>query len=142
MKRLSIIFILMTAVLLSVASCGSGDEPDGNWAPMKWTNVNNLMNFQGVYYFPEEAGSYIFLCRNYEQPWFNSIQEDGVMKAPDIENPRDFAGGWYTLKFEGNKLTITVESLPASVESRSFSVDVTAGDIFDHLYFCQQRNVY
>ena len=130
----------MIATLLGATSCG--DEPDGQWAKMKWTNVNNLMNDQGVYYLPEDGGSYTFLCRNYEQPWIASVTVDGVMQVISNENRKEFNGEWFTLRFEGNKLIISAESLPESVESRGFHLQVTAGNIFDTLLFSQQQNRY
>ena len=71
---------------------------------------------------------------------FSSVEVNGVYQAVDSENPLVFNGEWFTLKFEGNNLIITAEPLPESVQSRSFKLDVTAGDIFDHFVFSQQRN--
>ena len=39
MKHLSKILVLLFIAVLGVSSCG--DEPDGKWDKMKWTNVNN-----------------------------------------------------------------------------------------------------
>ena len=138
MKNLSKVFILLFIALLGFSSCG--DEPDGKWEKMKWTNVNNLMNVNGVYLFPAEGGSYTFLCRNYEHPWISSVTVNGVRQAVNSDTPMEFDGEWFSLKFEGNKLTITVQSLPESLESRGFDLAVTAGDIFDTLIFSQQKN--
>ena len=141
MKHLSKIFILVFIALLGLSSCGS-DEPEGKWDKMKWTNVNNLMNVNGVYLLPEEGGTYTFLCRNYEHPWFNSFLVDGVQQNPDNENRMEFHGEWCTLIFEGNKLTITAQPLPASLEVRNIDVRVTAGDIFDSLNFSQRKDIH
>lgn len=143
MKRLSIIFILLISLLMGVASCGGDEEPIGSWERMKWTNVNNLMNIQGVYYLPVEGGSYTFLCRNYSHPWINSVTVNGITLVPDIiENRIEFNGEWFTAKFEDNKLIITADALPQSVSSRNFTILVTAGDIGDSFEFAQQQNIY
>lgn len=139
MKNLSRIFILLFVALLGFSSCGT-DEPDGKWEKMKWTNVDNLMNVNGVYLLPEEGGTFTFLCRNYEQPWISSVAVNGVTYKVNSENNKVFNGEWFTLKFEGNKLTITLQSLPQSVESRGFDLVATAGDIFDTFIFNQKRN--
>ena len=131
MKQLSTLFILMIVAVLGVTSCG-GDEPEGKWDKMKWTNVNDLKNVQGVYILPEDGGTFTFLCRNYSNPWF--------AQAPG--NETELNGEWYTAKFEENKLIVTVEALPQAVESRDFTLAVTAGDIFDTLLFRQQRGTY
>lgn len=141
MKHLSRILILLFVVLLGVSSCGS-DEPDGKWDKMKWTNVDNLMNVNGNYYLPEAGGTYTFLCRNYEHPWIASVTVDGVTHSVSGDSQTEFNGEWCTLKFEGNKLIITAQPLPADVELRFMTVEVTAGDIFDHLVFAQGKNVY
>lgn len=139
MKHLSRILILLFIVLLGTTSCGS-DEPEGKWAKMKWTNVDNLMNVNGNYLLPEGGGTFTFLCRNYDYPWFNAVSVDGVEKQ--LANETTFYGEWCTMKFEGNKMIITVESLPASVDERSVQLAVTAGDIFDSFTFIQKRGAY
>ena len=137
--KLSRICILMILVILGMASCG--DEPDGKWEKMKWTNVDNLMNVNGVYYLPEGGGSCSFLCRNYDRPWISTIVVDGVEQQLENENRTEFHGEWFTVKFEGNNLIITANALPESVESRIFKLEVTAGDIFDTLVFGQKKNI-
>ena len=139
MKLFSKICILLTTILVVAASCG--DEPDGLWEKMKWTNVNNLMNINGVYYIPEEGGTFSFLCRNYSHPWFSSIFVDGIEQQLN-ENLHEYHGEWISVKFEDNNLIITAEPLPGPVESRVVNLDVTAGDIFDNLVFSQKKNVY
>ncbi len=131
MKQLSKLLILLLVALLGVTSCGS-DEPEGKWDKMKWTNVNDLKNVQGVYILPEEGGTFTFLCRNYEKPWFSMA----------VGHENEFSGEWYSAKFEGNKLIVTVEALPQAVEMRDFSLQVTAGDIFDTFLFRQQKGAY
>lgn len=140
MKQILRAFLFLMVALVGVASCG--DEPDGKWDKMKWTNVNNLMNVNGIYLFPEESGTYTFLCRNYDSPWIESVVVNGVSQTVVNENRFQFNGEWFTLNFEGNKLTITVKELPQSVESRGFELNVTAGDVFDTLIFSQKMNVY
>lgn len=140
-KHLSKIFVLLFVVLLSFSSCGN-DEPDGKWAPMKWTNVNNLMNINGDYFLPEVGGTYTFLCRNYDHPWIASVTVDGVQQMLDNENKLEYNAQWCSVKFEGNKLIIEAQPLPASVDSRNIRLEVTAGDIFDHLVFVQKKDVY
>lgn len=140
MKQLTKYLILLIVAVLGVTSCGS-DEPDGKWERMKWTNVNDLKNVNGVYILPEENGTYTFLCRNYEQPWFTSFTVNGVQQT--VSDNHSISGDWwFTAKFEGNKLLITVGTLPKSVDSRDFTLNVTAGDIFDSLIFRQEKGAY
>ena len=141
MKQLSKFFILLFVVLLGFSSCGK-DEPVGIWAKMKWTNVNNLMNINGDYFLPEVGGTYTFLCRNYDQPWISSVTVDGVQQMLDNENRLEYNGEWCSVRFEGNKLIIDAQPLPTSVDSRNIILEVTAGDIFDHLVFVQKKDVY
>ena len=131
MKQLSTLFILLLVALLGVTSCGS-DEPVGIWEKMKWTNVNDLKNVQGVYIIPEEGGTFTFLCRNYEKPWFSMA----------VGHETEFRGEWFSAKFEGNKMIVTVDALPQAVDSRNFSLQVTAGDIFDTFLFRQEKGAY
>lgn len=141
MKHLSKFFILLFVVLLGFSSCGK-DEPVGIWAKMKWTNVNNLMNINGDYFLPEVGGTYTFLCRNYDHPWISSVTVDGVQQMLDNENRLEYNGEWCSVRFEGNKLIIDAQPLPTSADSRNIILEVTAGDIFDHLVFVQKKDVY
>jgi len=141
MKNLSKLFVLLVIALLGVSSCG--DEPEGKWDKMKWTNVDNLMNYQGVYLIPAVGGVYTFQCRNYGHPWIESVTVDGVTynSINGLPDRLEFRGEWCRVKFDGNKLYITADPLPESVESRVINVRVTAGDIFDTLSFSQQKGV-
>lgn len=128
---------MLTMVLLAVSSCG--DEPDGKWDKMKWTNVDNLMNLQGVYIIPSYGGSYTFLCRNYERPWIESVTVDGTRQDINNESRSAYDGEWCSVEFDGNALIVTAKRLPADVESRHIDVEVTAGDIFDAFHFRQAQ---
>ena len=141
MKNLSKLFILLAIVLLGVSSCGS-DEPEGKWEKMKWYNVDNLMNHQGVYLIPEEGGTFVFQCRNYSNPWLISVTVDGVGHSIDNSHNKEYIGDWCALKFEGDKLSITAQPLPNSLESRNLDVQVSAGDIFGTLSFSQKRGIH
>ncbi len=135
-SKLSRLFIILVAIaLLAAASCG--DEPDGKWAKMKWTNVDNMTNQQGVYIIPQEGGTYTFLCRNYEHPWIELVTIDGIRQDIDNESRRSYNGEWVGVEFEGNALHLTAKQLPADVEERHIDVTVTAGDIFDIFHFKQ-----
>ena len=139
MKHFTRILIFLFVALLGVSSCG--DEPDGKWAKMKWTNVNNLMNVGGVYILPDDGGSFSFLCRNYEHPWIESVTVNGVQYSAN-EDRLAYNGEWFTVKFEGNNMIVTAQPMPANLDSRGFNIQVTAGDIFDNIVFSQQRNMY
>ena len=139
MYKLSKLFILLMIAMLGVASCG--DEPDGKWQKMKWTNVNNLMNRQGVYLIPEEGGVFVFQCRNYDHPWIDSVTVDGVEYVVNNADNREFIGDWCIVRFDGNNMYVTAVPMPQSLEARSLTVHVTAGDIFDTLMFSQQKGV-
>ena len=137
MKLLSRIIFLVIITVLGLSSCG--DEPDGKWEKMKWFNVNELKSDQGAYLLYPDGGCVTFECKNYSQPWIAEIIIDGVPQYFDHEDSRFFDGNWFEVKFDGNKLIIIFEPLPESLESRSFDLQVTAGDIFHGFSFRQKR---
>ena len=136
MSRTLQLFILLTVALLGFTSCG--DELDGKWEKMKWTNVNNLMKVQGSYLIPEEGGTFRFQCRNYGRIWIDSYTVDGVPYVFNSESPLETGDLWFSVIILDNNITITAMPLPESVESRYFNLVMTAGDIFDTLTFKQQ----
>ena len=138
-KKLMALLLVMLA--LSLIAC-SLDEPDGKWDRMKWVDVNDLMNDQGVYLLYQEGGSFTFECKNYSSPWIGGITIDGVYQEINYEDPKSFHGEWLEVKMDKNQLTIIVDQLPDSLESRSFNIDVTAGDIFHYFKFSQRKNVH
>lgn len=137
MRRFLRSLILLTIALLTATSCG--DEPDGKWDKMKWTNVNNLMQEQGSYLIPEAGGTFRFQCRNYGHIWIASYTINGVSYPINGESLPEMDDVWFTVIIKDNIMTIVAEPLPESVESRYFSLELTAGDIFDTFVFKQQR---
>lgn len=140
MKHLSIILLFLFLVVLGFSSCG--DEPDGKWDEMKWINVNSLMNVNGVYIVSESGGTYTFKCTNYNHPWISSVAVDGIQQMLNNDSRLEFDGEWCEVIFVGNELRITILPLPSSIRSRSLNIEVTAGDIFDHLQLIQREDIY
>ncbi len=139
MRHLFRISILLIIVLMAFSSCG--DEPDGNWAPMKWINIDNLTKVDNVYVIPEEGGTFTFECTNYKFPWISSIMENGVDEnsLEIIIEFRKFIGNWFEVQCINADLVITIDPLEADCNDRSLTVLVTAGDIFDTFVFQQQK---
>ena len=134
---------LMNLMLLSLLFIGCNlPEPDGKWAKMKWVSESDLMVDNGAYLLYQEGGSFTFKCKNYGHPWISCITIDGTYQEINHENPKSFKGEWVEVKMNGNNMTIIVEPLPDSLESRNFSLEVTAGDIFHHFKFSQRLNIH
>ena len=140
MKLLSRISILLIVALLGLSSCG--DEPDGKWDKMKWNDLSNLKQVEGKYIVPASGGTYTFECKNYMAPWINTVMEDGVADYSLYEISNDFhkyTGNWFEVRCINADLVVTIAPLEADNPTRSLTVVVTAGDIFDTFVFQQQK---
>lgn len=142
MKNLkNMVGVMLLALSLLLIGC-SLDEPDGKWDKMKWVNVDDLAKDHGVYLLYQEGETVTFECKNYRGPWISDVTIDGVHQEINYEDPRSFESEWLEVKMNGNKMTITVASLPDSLESRYFNLIVTAGDIFHDFKFSQRRGIH
>jgi len=128
------VMIALTLAITILASC-SLDEPDGKWSKMKWKDHSGLTKQDGTYFVPASGGTYTFECLNYSSPWIASIGED-YLHSDDFHS---YTGSWFAVECKKQNVTITVQPLDEGVESRNFTVTVTAGDIFDTFRFTQQR---
>ncbi|MBQ6167069.1 MAG: hypothetical protein IJK41_06560 [Muribaculaceae bacterium] len=141
MKQKEIVSVLLLMLSLLFIGC-SLDEPDGKWPNMKWVSEVDVMSDNGVYLLYQEGGSFTFECKNYGHPWISNINIDGAYQEINYENPMSFKGEWLEVEMNGNLMTIIVDPLPDSLESRDFELDVTAGDIFHHFKFSQRQNIH
>lgn len=154
MKKL--LFISSLAVLMFAISACHDDEPIGKWAPMKWTEPEGLTQLKNeIYLVPTSGGTYTLTCSNYPAPWMCGVTfGDSTIwpgnpypiynGQPADNNPYNInwehlASSWFGARFDMADLTITVAQLPDSIDERMFTLEVTAGDIFDHLAFRQSR---
>ena len=140
MKKTTILLIILLATVASLVSCGV-DEPDGKWDKMKWKDLSGLSKEKGVYIVPADGGTYAFECTNYSGPWLSGILDNGeyVYPSPGHEDFHSFTGNWFSVLCDHATVTITIQPLDGSTASRSLSVGVTAGDIFDSIDFIQRR---
>ena len=137
MKKATILLINFLATLASLASCSS-NEPDGKWDKMKWKDLSGLAKENGAYIVPADGGAYAFECTNYSSPWLSSILDNGeyVYPSPDFHS---FTSDWFSVLCDHATVTVNIQPLDGSTASRSLSVGVTAGDIFDSFDFVQRR---
>ena len=140
MKKATILLIIFLATLASLASCSS-NEPDGKWDKMKWKDLSGLSKENGVYIVPADGGTYAFECTNYSSPWLSGILDNGEYVYPSLghEDFHSFTGDWFNVVCDHATVTITIQPLDGTTASRSLSVGVTAGDIFDSIDFVQRR---
>ena len=138
MKPWRIAFV-MTAAMLSLASCSS-DEKDGDWDTMVWkAEVPVVKTTDGIYDVSADGGTFTFTCRNYSKPWFSDANEDGKEFLPPYMHDIDY-GLIYSENFRaeihGNRLTIDFKANDGT-QARNTTITVTAGDIFYTFRFKQ-----
>ena len=87
-----------------------------------------------------EGGTYLLKCTNYGGPWISSVTSPdttiyGFSKEQDFHH---IQYDWYDVLAKGNTFYITL--LPNTTgKERKLSIDVTAGDIFDHVVVTQNK---
>ena len=123
---------LLLIVLTTLFSCELNSE-DGRWDPMKWTS-----NRQGD---PRaEGGTYQLKCTNYGGPWIHNVtsQDTTIFGSSKEQDFRHIKYDWYDVLAKENTFYITL--LPNTTgKERKLSIDVTAGDIFDHIEVTQNK---
>ena len=128
---------LLLIVLTTIFSCELNSE-DGRWTPMKWTSDRHgdPRNITAA----AEGGTYLLKCTNYGGPWISSVTSPdttiyGFSKEQDFHH---IQYDWYDVLAKGNTFYITL--LPNTTgKERKLSIDVTAGDIFDHVVVTQNK---
>ena len=117
---------LLLMLLTTLFSCELNFE-DGRWDPMKWTS--NRPGDPRKITATAEGGTYQLKCTNYGGPWINNVTSQdttifGSSKEQDLAKENTF---YITL-------------LPNTTgKERKLSIDVTAGDIFDHIEVTQNK---
>ncbi len=136
------ILLLACVAALSLSSCEKEELRDGDWEAMKWINPSELVQQDKVFIVPADGGSYTFECKNYH-PWISDVIEGkdytGQLFSPDNEDFHHLKGAWWEVKIDKKLVTITFSPLDSETDARDLTVDLTAGDIFDHLRFSQKR---
>ena len=128
---------LLLIVLITIFSCELNSE-DGRWDPMKWTS--NRPGDPRKITATAEGGTYHLKCTNYGGPWIDSVTSpdttiSGSSKEQDF---RHIKYDWYDVLAKENTFYITL--LPNTTgKERKLSIDVTAGDIFDHIEVTQNK---
>ena len=134
MKPWRIAFMMLAA--FSLASCS---EKDGDWDPMEWKADEPVQTIDGVYNVSADEGTFSFTCSNYSKPWFSSAIDNGKDILPKEGDFGIIDSDSFLAKIEGNKLTIDFKENDSD-QKRSFSITVTAGDIFYTFNFEQAAN--
>ena len=140
MKKAALLLIILLATVACLVSCGD-DEPIGLWDKMKWKDLSGLTKENGIYIVPADGGTYAFECKNYSSPWLSGIVDNDVNVYPNASqyDPHAFTGDWFSVLCDHATVTVTIQPLDESTDSRSLHVGVTAGDIFDSIDFVQRR---
>ena len=128
---------LLLMLLTTIFSCELNSE-DGRWDPMKWTS--NRLGDPRKITATAEGGTYQLKCTNYGGPWISSVTDaDTVIYAGSKEQDfRHIKYDWYDISAKENTFYITL--LPNTTgKERKLSIDVTAGDIFDHIEVTQNK---
>ena len=125
MKPWRIAFMMLAA--FSLASCSK--EKDGDWDPMKWNADEPVQITDGVYNVSADEGTVSFSCSNYSKPWLSSAKVNGEDIHPDKDNSGLIDSENFRAEIQGNKLSVHFKA-NESAQERSFSITVTAGDIF------------
>ena len=127
MKPWRIAFMMLAA--FSLASCSK--EKDGDWDPMEWKADDPVQINDGVYSVSADEESFTFTCSNYSKPWFSNAKDNGkdVFPSKDDTDGILIDSENFRAEMQENKLTVHFKA-NESAQERSFSITVTAGDIF------------
>ncbi|MBQ3323598.1 MAG: hypothetical protein IJG81_02010 [Muribaculaceae bacterium] len=138
--------LMMLAIAgITLNSCEKQRLPgDGDWYPMEWNDVSGLSMVDNAYQVPASGGSYKFHCKNYSAFWISSIEEDGELFMPNIDNNdwKDLSGQWTHVQcLADGDLVVTFEPLSfySSASKRTMNLCVTAG-VFYSFRFVQNNN--
>lgn len=128
---------LLLIVLITLFSCELNSE-DGRWDPMKWTS--NRQGDPRKITATAEGGTYQLKCTNYGGPWISSVtsQDTTIFGSSKEQDFRHIKYDWYDVLAKENTFYITL--LPNTTgKERKLFIDVTAGDIFDHIEVAQNK---
>ena len=128
---------LLLMLLTTLFSCELNSE-DGRWDPMKWTS--NRQGDPRKITATAEGGTYQLKCTNYGRPWIDNVtsQDTTIFGSSKEQDFRHIKYDWYDVLAKGNTFYITL--LPNTTgKERKLFIDVTAGDIFDHIEVTQNK---
>lgn len=128
---------LLLMLLTTLFSCELNSE-DGRWDPMKWTS--NRPGDPRKITATAEGGTYQLKCTNYGGPWINNVtsQDTTIFGSSKEQDFRHIKYDWYDISAKENTFYITL--LPNTTgKERKLFIDVTAGDIFDHIEVTQNK---
>ena len=128
---------LLLILLTTLFSCELNSE-DGRWDPMKWTS--NRPGDPRKITATAEGRTYQLKCTNYGGPWINNVtsQDTTIFGSSKEQDFRHIKYDWYDISAKENTFYITL--LPNTTgKERKLSIDVTAGDIFDHIEVTQNK---
>lgn len=128
---------LLLMLLTTLFSCELNSE-DGRWDPMKWTS--NRQGGPRKITTTAEGGTYQLKCTNYGGPWIHNVtsQDTTIFGSSKEQDFRHIKYDWYDISAKENTFYITL--LPNTTgKERKLFIDVTAGDIFDHIEVTQNK---
>ena len=130
-KKKALPILVMTAAMLSLASCDSNDNKEGVWDSMIWEAEAQVQKTDGIYHVPTDGGTITFTCRNYSAPWIENAEYEENYYFPPREEGiyHAITANWFKAEIVGNKLSVTFES-NGNDQTRPLKIEVTAGDIF------------
>lgn len=128
---------LLLMLLTTLFSCELNSEDD-RWDPMKWTS--NRQGDPRKITATAEGGTYQLKCTNYGGPWISSVtsQDTTIFGSSKEQDFRHIKYDWYDISAKENTFYITLLPNTTGKEHKLF-IDVTAGDIFDHIEVTQNK---
>ena len=137
-KLKNVTFAALLLVLLSTLfSCELNSE-DGRWTRMKWTS--DRPGDPRKITATAEGGTYQLKCTNYGGPWIDNVTspDTTIFGSSKEQDFRHIKYDWYDISAKENTFYITL--LPNTTgKERKLFIDVTAGDIFDHIEVTQNK---
>lgn len=160
-------YIMLLCMLLLISCEDDDDNSryiDGDWYPMEWKTDANVEDLENITVsVPADGDTFTFHCTNYPTFWLSEISERDTTFGP-LHNSQSIEDmQWTSVWPDGDTIfyitlpesdihymkriwwdvnitntTMTVAIAPNNEpQPRSITVNVTAGDIFDHLKFIQ-----
>lgn len=140
---------ILPALAAAFVLTACNNDKDGDWDPMNWEkNSYSTTKVDGKKYIqvPQQGGTYTFSCKNYEGFWLSSV--DIITSGYGFTMEKHLADGsfganWNHHHMQSDGCSIDIEENSMTVHfdysdaHRVYTINVTAGDIFDSFRFIQ-----
>ena len=89
---------------------------------------------------PAEGGIYTLICKNYQRPWLShaSTGDKIIYAGVKPQNFRQISHDWFDIKVVENTYHILIKANKTG-KARKLGIEVTAGDVFDHIEVTQAK---